>query len=164
MGDSQEARANSLDTRQPQPSSRTRLRFPKQSRLRKKNDFDRVYQDHAYARGPLFNVLVASNQLDRSRLGLSVSRQVGTAVRRNRWKRLLRESFRLMQAQLPAGLDIVVIPHPKSLPPPLAQLMHAFQAMVRKAHMHLKPKRQSSPQRTASDSSRKQRQQKGKRR
>ncbi len=44
------------------------------------------------------------------RLGLSVSRKFGHAVMRNRWKRLLREAFRICREELPQGIDLVVIP------------------------------------------------------
>ena len=50
----------------------------------------------------------APNGLDRSRLGLSVGRKLGTAAARNRAKRLVREAFRLDQALWPPGLDYVV--------------------------------------------------------
>jgi ribonuclease P protein component len=43
-----------------------------------------------------------------ARLGITVTRKVGTAVRRNRIKRLVREWFRLRRAMLGA-LDVVVI-------------------------------------------------------
>ena len=52
----------------------------------------------------------STNELTYSRLGLSVSRKVGNAVARNRWKRLIREAFRLSCAELPVGLDLVVRP------------------------------------------------------
>lgn len=45
-----------------------------------------------------------------TRLGLSVSRKVGNAVVRNRWKRLIREAFRRQKLDLPTGLDLVVRP------------------------------------------------------
>lgn len=55
-------------------------------------------------------VYAVANELPYSRLGLSVGRKHGTAVQRNRIKRLLREAYRLERPQLPAGLDLVVVP------------------------------------------------------
>ncbi len=164
MSDPRDVPQNPTELRQSQSPAGERFRFPKRLRLRTQSEFDRVYQNHAYARGPLFNVLVASNERDYSRLGLSVSRHVGNAVERNRWKRLLRESFRLSQSRLPAGLDIIAIPQPDTPPPSLAQVMPEFQAMVRKAHLHLKPKRRHSPDESVSRTPGKKRKKKGKRR
>jgi ribonuclease P protein component len=56
------------------------------------------------------------NERDFSRIGLSVSREVGGAVVRNRWKRLLREAFRLSRERLPTGLDFIAIPRPDAKP------------------------------------------------
>ena len=50
------------------------------------------------------------NGLEYSRLGLGVSSRHGGAVQRNRAKRLCREAFRLIRAELPAGWDFIVIP------------------------------------------------------
>lgn len=44
-----------------------------------------------------------------SRLGVTVTRKVGSSVRRNRVKRLVREAFRLDPELLPVGIDLVVI-------------------------------------------------------
>ncbi|MCA9037484.1 MAG: ribonuclease P protein component [Planctomycetaceae bacterium] len=49
-----------------------------------------------------------------TRIGLSVSRKHGPAPIRNRKKRLLREAFRLKQYEVPAGLDLILIPRQRT--------------------------------------------------
>jgi len=91
-------------------------RFPAQLRIRRQADFDRVYQARVYAADDVLIVNGAANALACPRLGLSVSRKVGGAVVRNRWKRLIREVFRLAQHELPAGIDLIVRPQRGATP------------------------------------------------
>ena len=84
--------------------------FGKTLRLRRQPEFDRVYQSPVYAADHVLVVRGCNNDLAHSRLGISMSRKVGGAVLRNRWKRLIREAFRLTRQQLPLGLDLVVRP------------------------------------------------------
>ena len=84
-------------------------RFPKELRLRKQAEFDRVYHARLYAADDVLIVNGCASGLPHPRLGLSVSRKVGNAVMRNRWKRRIREAFRLSKGELPA-LDLVVRP------------------------------------------------------
>ena len=83
--------------------------FPKSLHLRKPAEFAAVYDGRVReSRGPLL-VYARPNGLPHPRVGLSTSRKVGNAVRRNRIRRLLREAFRLMQHDLPRGYDLVVV-------------------------------------------------------
>lgn len=87
-----------------------RLTFTKAQHLLAQADFDRVYASDAFAADGVLVVKVAAGTSDVTRLGLSVSRKVGNAVVRNRWKRLIREAFRLSQHELPGPLDVVIRP------------------------------------------------------
>ncbi len=85
--------------------------FPRTARLLRPAEFANVYERRqSVASGPLVVYAAANGCADgRVRLGLSVSRRIGTAVVRNRWKRRLREAFRVVRASLPAGTDIVIV-------------------------------------------------------
>ena len=78
-------------------------RFRPEDRIRKQADFDRVYKARVYVADDVLVINGDANGLAHSRLGLSMSRKVGNAVTRNRWKRLIREAFRLSREQLPTA-------------------------------------------------------------
>jgi ribonuclease P protein component len=86
------------------------FRFTKPQHLRTQAEFDHVYASEAFAADEVLVVKVTASPTERTRLGMSVSKKVGNAVVRNRWKRRIREAFRLAQHDLPPGLDLVVRP------------------------------------------------------
>lgn len=90
--------------------------LPAQRRLRQAADFERVYRRRCAASDSSLLIYGAENRQAYARLGLSVSRKVGSSVRRNRWKRALREAFRLQRAKIPAGVDWIVIPRQQAVP------------------------------------------------
>ena len=85
--------------------------FPKARRLRRRGDFVRLHPSRARVHTPHFLLLIGEGPSVEAaaRLGVTVTRKVGSAVERNRVKRLVREAFRLDPGLLPNGVDVVVI-------------------------------------------------------
>lgn len=92
-----------------------RFSFPKELRLRTGAEFDAVFKAKVTAGDGVLVIHARPNELGHARLGMAVSRKVGNAVRRNRWKRCLREAFRLAQHDLPS-LDLVCLPRLRDVP------------------------------------------------
>jgi ribonuclease P protein component len=88
----------------------TDRRLSRDRRLRRKAEIDRVFRRGRSGSDALLRVHAISNGLPESRLGISCPRKVGSSVARNRWKRLIREAFRLNREALGPGLDVVVVP------------------------------------------------------
>mgnify|MGYP003478438333 FL=1 len=77
--------------------------------LKNTNQFKIVYNNgKSYANRELVMYL-RKNDSDTNRLGISVSKKVGNSVVRHRITRLIRESYRLNEAKLLQGYDIVVV-------------------------------------------------------
>jgi ribonuclease P protein component len=104
-------------------------RFPKLYRLRKPDEFRRVFDRRRSASNGVLTVCGCENDLGYTRLGLSVSRKVGSSVARSHWKRMLREAFRLSREKLPVGIDLVLIPRQQE-PPELAWLLDELPRLV----------------------------------
>jgi ribonuclease P protein component len=84
-------------------------------RLSRSAEFERVYrQGRSVSNRHLVLYSFPNESIDRPRLGLSVSRKVGGAVERNHVKRLLREAFDGVEAELEGGHDVVVVARPEA--------------------------------------------------
>jgi ribonuclease P protein component len=89
----------------PAPGS---ARFGPDRRLHSRREFTEAFEHGRKIHGRFVSVFVRENGRSTSRLGLTVTRKFGDAVRRNLAKRRLREVFRT--SPIPPGLDVVVVP------------------------------------------------------
>lgn len=110
--------------------SESSLTFPKHMHLRSSAEFAAVFAGKKSVLNSVMVVYGIANGRDFCRLGLSVSRKVGNAVIRNRWRRLFREAFRLLQHDIPQGMDLVFIPRKGIADPGLAQITTSLQKLL----------------------------------
>jgi ribonuclease P protein component len=123
-------------------------RFRPHEHLRRPADFKAVYDRRRSAADGTLVVYARENGLAYSRVGLSVAKKFGTAVRRNRIRRLMREAYRLTKESLPLGYDIVLIPRPLdeyTLDDIRASLAKLVKQAVRKIERDATPAEDTSP-------------------
>ena len=90
--------------------------------LNRNRDFQKMYRRGGSVVGGCIVVYCRPNRSARTRLGLTVSSKLGCAVLRNRMKRRIKESYRLMEAGLKPGFDIVIVARARSRDVPFTAL------------------------------------------
>ena len=86
--------------------------FPRASRLLRRAEYDAVYREGRRRSSREFAVFLRPNGLELSRFGWSIKKALGSAVKRNRMRRRIREIIRLHRQEIAPGWDIVI--HPRS--------------------------------------------------
>ena len=87
-------------------------KFCPEMKIRQASDFKKILKKGRKHRNQFVNLHVLFIGKGKSRLGVIASRKTGSAVIRNRSKRLLREAFRLLYPNLPNGLEFVAVAKP----------------------------------------------------
>ena len=82
------------------------LGFPRKNRLSRAKEFASLHRLGRRILTGHFIVYIMPNRSGFSRLGVSISARAGSAVQRNRLKRLVREFFRINRAAMPVPADI----------------------------------------------------------
>ncbi len=109
-------------------------------RLTRSEDFKRVRRSGKSYAHPLVVLIVQtrdkrSSPVDQPhvKIGVAAGRTVGTAVHRNRAKRLLREAMRPLIPGLPSNLDLVLIARPGLVTATLDETRHALLNLLERA-------------------------------
>lgn len=82
--------------------------FTRGERLRRRAEFQQVYERGTRIHGRFFTLFLLSGEQSVGRLGIAATKKLGGAVQRNRAKRLIREVFR--RNKIAHGFDVVVVP------------------------------------------------------
>jgi ribonuclease P protein component len=104
--------------------------FRPRQRIRRRSEFQRVYDQGRRAHGRFMTLVILPNASSVSRLGVSATRKFGNAVQRNAAKRRLREIFRHDATSLSA--DIVVIPRPTFLEASFDDLAAEYHTLIQR--------------------------------
>ena len=93
-----------------QKFARMSASFAHYERIKRRNDFQRVYA-HGEKRisASFLLYLDVDSRRPYRRLGVTVRKKIGHAVIRNRCKRIVREVFRRNKDVFPQGADVVVV-------------------------------------------------------
>lgn len=111
--------------------------------LKKNRDFQLVYKNGTSLANKYLVMYVYRNQLEKNRLGISVSKKVGNSIVRHRLTRLIRESYRLNEELFQNGMDIVVIARVNAKDRDYAHIESALMHLGKMHHI-LKSKNESN--------------------
>ena len=111
-------------------------------RLTRSEDFKRVRRSGKSYAHPLVVLIVQTHDQrstpedqPRVRVGVAAGRTVGTAVLRNRAKRLLREAMRPLLPNITSGLDLILIARPNLVSATLEETRQALLALLQRAQI-----------------------------
>ena len=112
--------------------------FRADEHIRKREDFERIYNTGHRHSGRLMTMFVSPNGRAGARLGIAATRKMGSAVVRNRAKRLVRDLFR--HHKPPGGFDIVVVPRREMLDASYVTLEAEFRALLDRRNQPGRPR------------------------
>jgi len=104
-------------------------------RLTRSEDFKRVRRSGKSYAHPLVVLIVQSHDQPRVKVGVAAGRTVGTAVYRNRAKRLLREAMRALIPDIAPGLDLILIARPGLVSATLEDTRSALSNLLQRAQI-----------------------------
>lgn len=107
-------------------------------RLKKKNDFIRVYKNANVYKTKWTNLYVLKNSLPINRIGISISkRNIAKTTIRNRIRRLIKECYRINKRHIKAGFDLIFVIRSKDIIIDFKSIYSNLECLFKKAGLLL---------------------------
>lgn len=103
--------------------------------IKNSRDFSRTFHKGKSYSDKFLIIYIFPNRLDINRIGISIGKKVGNSVVRNRVKRLIRESYRLIKDNIKSGFDILFVPRPASKDSEYLDLVNSTNKILKKLEM-----------------------------
>ena len=104
----------------------------KKNVLRRKSDFSTIYNKGKSVGDRYVVLFYRKNNLPYNRMAYLASKKVGNAVKRNRARRLLKESVRLSNMEIPTGYDFIIIARNTITNAKCAEVKRSFESALRR--------------------------------
>ncbi len=111
--------------------------------MRRRVDFDRVFQQGRHNSGRLLALRSVANDLALSRFAYAVPKRVGKAVVRNKVRRRLREILRILPFE--EGFDVVISVRPEASKSSYYALKQEVEMLLRRARLLVGPASSRGP-------------------
>ncbi|MCY3957156.1 MAG: ribonuclease P protein component [Chloroflexi bacterium] len=109
----------------------------RRNRLRRAADIARVRSRGAKTVTPWLVLFATPSEAEVSRVAVPVSKRFGSAVRRNRLRRRVRETLRCQISDLPGALDVVALPRARAVDAAPEELATAVRRGLRQSRARL---------------------------
>ncbi len=105
--------------------------------LKKNYEFMRLYKKGRFFVGKYIVLYVIRNNTKTNRLGITVNKKVGKAVRRNRMKRLIKECYRHYELSVKEGCDLVFVARNSEVMPGYPEINREMKFLLKKMDLFM---------------------------
>lgn len=95
------------------------------------NEFRRLYGRAKTMVHPLFVTYYIKNRYKNNRIGITATKKIGNAVARNRARRILKESYRLLEQDFPSGYDFIFVARKKTTLSKTTETLKAMRNVIK---------------------------------
>lgn len=103
--------------------------------LKKNSEFLRLYKRGKFFVGKFMVLYIFANRSEFNRIGITVSRKFGKSVKRNRVRRLIKESYRFYESFIKVGYDLVFVARSSDQTPDYLNVKKEMKFLLKKLNI-----------------------------